>query len=623
LNKQILKTQIEKLARRSQNIITELGGVEQLLDFYKTYKSFLAIPKAGRFTNEELISFCNYLLSESNNESKKQVDEPEKTIDIKKWLTIYENERPLLSSRLNNILNRLEYENNYNIGLDYKVEYFKKFFFYEFDFLAIENLGLKSKMELESLRSKLLKSSGEIEEPQKVDFNKETYQPNNNTFPIFFDFKEREELFVNGQYSFKKMISIFLMFTDKIKKRTYFILKNKFFSESNSDKKIFSKKLNCSIERIRQIEINLIETTIPWAMDRVYNSFDSKPYDLPQGDKKNILILDDFTEFVFRGNSIEPNSDFSKTVYSYILLNSFELLDNFIKSHFRSFKAPNVNLFISKGFIEETRFVKLLDWLDEQIYYFELVGFEYRLEILIKRYFDEHEKYLNENSLRDLHFIIKNIKKDNFELNEKELKRINKKNWIDSLLNEVYLFLKEKNEGQMTNAILDHLNQKNLTIEKEDLLRYLNNHKSTFTSFGMGNWTLVEWKNNNKNLSGSFREIVRNLLAIRTDPIHISELYEYLHTMKKVSLHSITANLKLETEGTFKFFNCSYIGLSDKHYSDYWYRIPKIKPVHMNLKALSNFKANPDDFVNYISSKYDYPKQHINFILDCRKGKYN
>jgi hypothetical protein len=138
----------------------------------------------------------------------------------------------------------------------------------------------------------------------------------------------------------------------------------------------------------------------------------------------------------------------------------------------------------------------------------------------------------------------------------------------------------------------------------------------------MGNWTLVEWKNNNDKIVGSFRNIVRNLLSKRTEPIHTSELYEYINSMKKVSLQSMISNLRSETEGTFKFFNCSYIGLSEKKYSAYWHQIPKFKAVHLNKELLSINNKDQRDIVKYINSKFGYPEQHLFFILDCKSGKY-
>lgn len=624
MNKKFLNTKIEGLAKRSQNIINELGGIGQLLDFYNKHKSFLSLPKAGRFTDNELTSFCNDIINKGGLE-KIEVDrgQDKNIIDMDKAMAIYENEKPLLSKRLNNILQRLEHEYEYNHNTENKVEYIEKLFISDMDYLTIQNLGLKSKLELELVKDKIL--SGRLIptfSDEETCFKKDPYQSVNKAFPILFSDEEKEDLFTDGRYSFKKMLCIFLFFNTKIKKLPFQVLIDNFFKESRTDNKLLALKLNCSLERIRQIDHYLDDVTIPWAINTLLDSFEGKPYDLPSNNNSDVVYFNAFPEFSFRSFNYTPNVALSKSVYRFILRDNYQLIDELIINQYKSLRIPEKYFFISKKIIQETDLVYLLNWIDDQIYQFEIVGFGYKLEVLIKRFYDENQKQISQQALKILHSIILKIKRETIELSDNiVLKRNTRKSQIDNILNEVYSFLKEKNESQMANVILDHLNQKNLVIEKHNLLRYLNNHKSTFTSFGMGNWTLVEWKNN-ENLSGSFREIVRKLLFERSDPIHVSELFEYLNTMKKVSLHSITSNLKVETEGTFNFFNCSYIGLSAKHYSDFWYQIPKIKPVHINKKVFPINGKNEEEKINDVCSKYGYPKQHIKFILDCRRGKY-
>ena len=209
---EFLNTQIQGLAKRSQNIISELGGIQHLLDFYDKHKSFISIPKAGRFTNEELVSFCNYLRSEEIAIKQCEFDKNKKLPDIYESIAIYENEKLLLSARLKNILNKLEYKYKYNSSIDNKIEYIRQFFFEKFDFLNISNLGLKSKLELESLKNKIFSSESTNEIRERAEFHKELYQSPKYSFPVYFNNKEKEGLFLNDMYSFKKMLCIFFTF---------------------------------------------------------------------------------------------------------------------------------------------------------------------------------------------------------------------------------------------------------------------------------------------------------------------------------------------------------------------------------------------------------------------------
>lgn len=138
----------------------------------------------------------------------------------------------------------------------------------------------------------------------------------------------------------------------------------------------------------------------------------------------------------------------------------------------------------------------------------------------------------------------------------------------------------------------------------------------------MGNWNLTEWNRSSGQARGNFMQLIKNLLQDESEPLHISDLYTYINTMKKVSIHSLSSNLKLETKGTFRFFNCSFIGLAEKVYDDSWDRIPRFTPVHITTKSLTKFKSS-DEVIEFLNHKFGIPKKHIQYILDSRNGKYS
>ena len=708
MNRRLFNIEEEDLATRSRNIIKNLGGIKELLVFYKEQKSFLGIPKSGRYTNEELCSFCESLLKKEEDPPIISITKDQSEIEIGKRIALYETQKKSFSRRVQNILEKLEVDRNYDANVLNKEKYITDLFLTDFDFSKLTNVGYKSKLEFQDFKNVILNGDFESKEPIALDIekcihiyeaarellskrsknvidrleidngyysdleSKEKYirdifyndfefsklanigtksitelqslkdtivsgnlnkeikaeqivnekasQSLNKFFSIEINDEEIDELFINGEYSFKQILCVVLLSTKKINEKTRIVIGHKYFSRLPYDRKAVSKELSCSIERIRQIEPLAINLAIPWAVNSVFAFFGGKPYDLPIISGKNILALDTFPHFIFKDRAYEPNTEFSKVVYSSILKDDYEPIDKFVPRASKSFEASGINLFVLKSFAEESELFKLLNWLDEQIYYFETISFEYKMEVLIKRYYSEQDKGLSSEALQDLHFIIKSAirEKTQFELNAN--KRLVKRNFVDSIINEVYLFLKGRNEAQVTNVILEHLNRQNIAIEKLDLLRYLNHNKKTFSSLGSGNWVLKEW--NKMETSGSFREIVRNLLLKRAEPIHISALYEYINTMKRVSLKSMSSNLKSETEGTFKFFNCSYIGLSEKKYADFWYRIPQFRAYHLNNKILQGDHIDDRYIVQYLKSKFGYPEQHLSFILDCKRGKY-
>ena len=249
-------------------------------------------------------------------------------------------------------------------------------------------------------------------------------------------------------------------------------------------------------------------------------------------------------------------------------------------------------------------------------YSFEIIYFEYNLEILIQRYFSEYDVSIDKGDLKTLYLILSKIKKDIIEVNIRVRRRMENRKYKEDIINKVYSFLKDKNEGQSTKSMLKHLNESNTEIKKSDLLKFLHTRGSTFSFLGMGNWNLTEWNRSNGQTRGNFMQLIKNLLHDKNEPLHISELYDYINTMKKVSINSLSSNLKLETKGTFRFFNCSFVGLAEKIYDDQWNRIPKFRSVYLNKHT------NTIEAINVISKQFGYPVKHLQYILDCRNGRY-
>jgi len=150
----------------------------------------------------------------------------------------------------------------------------------------------------------------------------------------------------------------------------------------------------------------------------------------------------------------------------------------------------------------------------------------------------------------------------------------------------------------------------------------LHENRSTFSFLGMGNWNLNEWNIVDGQPRGNFMQLIRNLLLKTGEPLHISDLHSFINTIKKVSLQSLHSNLKLESKETFKFFNCPFIGLSEKVYKEYWHKLPKFKPVYLNKNALSSDKDENLNLVKNLCEKFGFLKRHLIFILDSKYGKY-
>ena len=383
-------TRKEQLDRRSLNIIDEMGGLENLLQYYYMNHSFLKIGKVGFSTNNQLCSFCEYLESVNTENPQKDIVESIDEANIDRYIRIYEIEKSMLSVRVNNVLDKLEADHKYNESSYNKLQFLKKIFSRKFDFYSIRNLGLKSVNELIALKEKII--TGNLNEDAFLDngLKLEVILSKDSRIEVLLGEHEKDELVIDGKYCFEKILCVFLLTTSIIKEKYHGVMRNRYFSETYLDRRQLSQFIHITPERIRQVEINLKETLLPLAINLVREGLNIEFDEIGNFSQKNFVELKDFEHFSFKGNLITPNTELSKFVCQKIYLN-YSLIDELIKSDSRSFELPTKNLFISKVFISRTEFLKLLEWADEQIYSFEIISFEYNLEILIQRFYNEHD----------------------------------------------------------------------------------------------------------------------------------------------------------------------------------------------------------------------------------------
>ena len=117
-------------------------------------------------------------------------------------------------------------------------------------------------------------------------------------------------------------------------------------------------------------------------------------------------------------------------------------------------------------------------------------------------------------------------------------------------------------------------------------------------------------------LEGDLIDIIRNLLNDSENPLHISEIFYYLNEFSPTSFHSILTNLKVTEKYKFKFFNCSFIGLSEKKYSNYYYNLPLVVGFHFNQSKIDNLNLSTwDDILKYYEQEFKYPRIHVEHLL--------
>lgn len=620
---QYLYTNENDLSTRSLNIVKDLGGIPALLVHYQKYGSFLNIRKSGVFTNNELISFCEYLCDHELTTSSVSNDSPEiiefpSNINVDLLSSLYLHQKDLLTTRTRNVLDTLENKYDYSIGQEQKILFFKKHFLTNFDFKELSNVGANSAKELtqftETLRAYILDTGSASQDLHKSLTVKQLSK--------LFDFHYKPDLIesiVSGdQYHFQKTLCI-LLNTVPLTNKKREILKYLLFDATSYSAKELAKLIGCSYELVRVHADFLNDNFIPAKINLIRSSISSDPYDLPYYEGKLYIEIPNIDHFEFDGQLITPNPTLSKLAFRVVFKDKLILVDDILKElliEINSFDVTQANIFVSPEFVKKSHISQLLKFLNNEIYNFEIVSFEYDLKILIIRFYRENDlTVLRREEIDILYKIILSIKKKEFLIEKMDLKRIAKKERTNHILKIAEELLKEANAPLKTQVLLKTINNNGIEIDVHQLLHKLGKNKNTFVRLGNSLWGLKE-RDQIEELRGSLREIVEDILLKREIPIHISELIAIIEKMRPISLLSLNSNLRASESKMFKFFNCSFIGLSAKKYEQFWYDIPRFTPAYLRKEQiLLRSRANDIDLVERMHSRYGYPKMHVEYVL--------
>ena len=623
---QYLYTNENDLSTRSLNILKDLGGIPALLVHFKKYGSFLNIRKSGVFTNNELISFCEYLcdheltVSSVSDHSSDIIEFPS-NIDVELLSSLYLHQKDLLTTRTRNVLDSLENKYDYSIGQEQKILFFKKHFLANFDFKQLDNVGANSAKELtqftEALRTYILGTASASEDLYKSL----TVKQLSKLFGYHYNPELIESIVIGDQYHFQKTLCI-LLHTIPLTNKKRQILKYLLFDSNSYPAKELAKLIGCSYELVRVNNDFLNDDFIPAKINLISNSISATPFDLPNATEKLYIEIQNIEHFEFDGCLITPNPTLSKLAFRLIFKDKLILVDEILKElliEINSFDVTQANIFINPEFVKKSHLSQLLQFLDTEIYNFEIVSFEYDLKILITRFYRENDlTVLSRDEIDILYRIILRVKKKEFLIEKMDLKRIVKKERTNHILKIAEELLKEANAPLKTQVLLNAINDNGIEMDVHQLLHKLGKNKNTFIRLGNSLWGLKE-RDQIEELRGSLREIVEDILLKRDMPIHISDLIAIIEKMRPISLLSLNSNLRASESKMFKFFNCSFIGLTAKKYEQYWYDIPRFRPAYLRKEQiLLGSRANDIDLVERMHSIYGYPKIHVEYVLSTR-----
>ncbi|MCL9968283.1 MAG: hypothetical protein NBV56_03045 [Aquirufa antheringensis] len=659
-----------ELSERAYNVISNFGDFTDALNFYQKTKSFISINNCGSKTNLELVNLVENFLSKNPSQSQSTQKKlySAKNIFESIYMKLTEgNTFPNVEKKLNfqllesrdslwqklsfldekTLIDELDLSDESDFVIEFSdfLKFFKKFI--RLNELNILTFGSPQIKETNINLSVLLHTYSKSLSRQPLDIQEyfvllNQFYSNEQIIKIFLfndivinSKKENNSLnqFVNelheelikikefflmdntesdlnplkavlNNFSREKSIEyldllngnsiveiILFLITSSIQSHSKICIINKLFFDENYEGatlELIASEHNLSRERVRQIKSN----TSRGIINPIFNyliKINNLNFD---GIDNHFLIIDKHRFF--------KNEYLDNDLINQLIAINFSQIIN-LHEFIEVSRLNNVvinsedAIFINTNLISET----------------ELFDFLFRLNNDTD--FD-NEGYLksliNYNKILDIREFI-----DLFSFKKSKFKAIEKENKEKIIVNELRKYLKIAGKPVKTEKLLNYLISENFVIKRYELLTYLNNEKDLFTIFGQGNWALISWRELGM-LDGSLIEIIKDLLNESKEPLHISEIYYFLNEFAPTSIHSIISNLKISDTYKFQFFNCSFIGLKEKNYSNYYHSLPIVVGFHFNQSEIDKLNLSSwDDILQYYEQEYGYPRIHVEYLL--------
>src|SRR5690606_5073574 len=134
-------------------------------------------------------------------------------------------------------------------------------------------------------------------------------------------------------------------------------------------------------------------TILPQLINSIRQEFEGMPSDFDiDGSGADFISYEKLPSVNYNSKTYYPNQRLSQYVYSALLKDKYLNLETLIwgtTKERKSFACVAINMFISKKCAELSAFPAFIDWIDEEIYQFEIAEFDYDLEVLVGRFFSE------------------------------------------------------------------------------------------------------------------------------------------------------------------------------------------------------------------------------------------
>lgn len=579
---------------KCQNVIARMGGIEGLDAYLKSGKSLYNIPGVGTKTINEIELYIKSYTDNSNFDSDEtQIQNLLNSKYFNFLLNFYAEFKNEAGLKMTSYLSEFERKFRFDEDIYHKSSFFIFYFSKDFKFpdrIVLKKRDYNSLIEkhgfIKSLINKILNGTDfNLNENILIkNIDQCIKEENNLDFQLRLDLPHNEKTKID----FFEWL-LFQILSKSIKNRSKLFQSNLITEEISSIKEK-NKNEKHILEQIRLAKNSLNKQIKETIHSLKKNTELKKNINNPFIPEEFWFELENHLEILYYKEKIIVTKFFIKSIYQNLLEDTHISASSFlIKNRHSSkvFKDVNDNIFMTKEFVNRTKFEKLIEYLEENIIAFESVAFDYNLEILIKRFYIENELELEKNYFLKLTLLIEKIKSLSIPVNYRLLKKQENEENNNNTINIIEQEMSSIGEPLSTKDIILVLESKKITKKRLEVLKLMNTHNQVFTMLGYGIWGLKEWESRFK-YKGTIRDIVCQMLQESELPLHLNTIYRTINNHRKISYNSLISNLKL-SEGIIIFFNCKYIGLKNKTYDQFWFNLPKInvlKFVHITKSEM-------------------------------------
>ncbi len=529
----------------------------------------------------------------------------------------------LLSVRGQNVISDvvLKHSNGSDIFTDDVLNYFTDS---RADFSKNRNCGKTLARELAVFRSVLQKVISQVDAFENLSLSPSiSPTPDLDIFisRVHKDINKADlDLVLQDQGYKLRELSNYFFYNLDLKRLKLGVLRQYYFEESMKSIREIGSMFGCSHERVRQIIIELesvysgiIEN---WRVELGSFSDISNSYNFAP-----VLFVNDMVASL----ALEPlnvyagNLRLVKLFYKSNGFKNYEWLDVLIGMSAVDMKALRIKsseILIHKELIEKVNLIEFLSYINREVSDYSLMFGNTNFEGLISEYFFYGDISLDSLVIADLNRVVVSIVKE--KKSNSDVKRIENKRQSSRVVELCFNYLMNLEKPAVTNELLQMLEENEIFLTRQRLLDFLNNSQSIFLQFGLGTWTLVA-RHNGDVIGGSIRDITKRFLTGLEQPVHISQILEYILKFREISEHALLSNLRMCESAQFSFFNCGFIGLREKKYADYWEKLPRINGFHFTKSFLDPLIQKHIDLPVFFENSFGYPSIHTVHVLKSKK----